>query len=75
MIEKRKAKSILTSERRKAKKRKAESKLTSDRRKAKSEKQTNFSLLTFANSADPDVTARDESSHQDLHCLPFFIDF
>ena len=26
---------------------------------------------TFANSADPDETARIEPSHQDLHCLPF----
>ena len=53
MIEKRKAKSKLTSERRKAKskltseRRKAKSKLTSkdEKRKAKNEKQTNFSLL------------------------------
>ena len=27
---------------------------------------------TFANSADPDETARYEPSHQDLHCLPFY---
>ena len=26
---------------------------------------------TYANSADPDETARNEPSHQDLHCLPF----
>ena len=26
---------------------------------------------TFANSADPDETAHNEPSHQDLHCLPF----
>ena len=26
---------------------------------------------TFANSADPDKTARYEPSHQDQHCLPF----
>ena len=25
---------------------------------------------TVANSADPDETARNEPSHQDLHCLP-----
>ena len=25
---------------------------------------------TFANSVDPDETARNEPSHQDLHCLP-----
>ena len=24
-----------------------------------------------ANSVEPDETARDELSHQDLHCLPF----
>ena len=26
---------------------------------------------TTANSVDPDETARDEPSHQDLYCLPF----
>ena len=26
---------------------------------------------TFANSADPDETAHNETSHQDLYCLPF----
>ena len=26
---------------------------------------------TFANSADPDETARNGPSHLDLHCLPF----
>ena len=25
----------------------------------------------FANNADPDETAHNEPSHQDLHCLPF----
>ena len=36
---------------------------------------TLFSLQTnadaFANSADPDETARNEPFHQDLQCLPF----
>ena len=26
----------------------------------------------YANSVDPDETARREPSHQDLYCLPFF---
>ena len=26
---------------------------------------------TYANSVDPDETARYEPSHQDLHCMPF----
>ena len=30
---------------------------------------------TCANSVDPDETARNEPSHQDLHCLPFFVFF
>ena len=30
---------------------------------------------TRAISADPDKTARDEPSHQDLHCLPFCFRF
>ena len=30
---------------------------------------------TFANSVDPDETARDEPSHLDLHYLPYVIDF
>ena len=34
-----------------------------------SAQQTNAS--TFANSVDPDETARHEPSHQALHCLPF----
>ena len=29
----------------------------------------------FANSVDPDETAHNEPSHQDLHCLPFCFDF
>ena len=29
----------------------------------------------FANSVDPDETAQDEPSHQDLHRLPFSFDF
>ena len=28
---------------------------------------------TCANSIDPDETARNEPSHQDLHCLPLFL--
>ena len=31
--------------------------------------------FTFANSVDPDETARNEPSHQDLHCLPFGFGF
>ena len=31
------------------------------------------STNTFANSADPDKTAHNEPSHQDLHCLLFWI--
>ena len=31
-------------------------------------------LNNCANSADPDETARDEPSHQDLHCLPYYYD-
>ena len=27
---------------------------------------------SFANTVDPDETARDEPSHKDLHCLPFY---
>ena len=27
--------------------------------------------MSFANSVDPDETAHNEPSHQDLHCLPF----
>ena len=27
---------------------------------------------SFANSADPDEMARNEPSHLDLHCLPFY---
>ena len=27
--------------------------------------------MAFANSVDPDETALNEPSHQDLHCLPF----
>ena len=30
---------------------------------------------TFAKSADPDEMARNEPSHQDLHCLPFCFNF
>ena len=30
---------------------------------------------TFANSVDPDKTARNKPSHQNLHYLPFLIDF
>ena len=30
-----------------------------------------FIYLFFANSVDPDETAHNEPSHQDLHCLPF----
>ena len=26
---------------------------------------------TYANSVDPDETARNEPSHQDIYCLPF----
>ena len=29
----------------------------------------------MANSVDADETPRDESSHKDLHCLPFHFDF
>ena len=29
----------------------------------------------FANSVDPDETAHDDLSHQDLHCLPLCFDF
>ena len=29
----------------------------------------------FANNVDPDETAHNEPSHQDLHCLPFCFDF
>ena len=29
----------------------------------------------FANSVDPDETAHNKLSHQDLQCLPFFFDF
>ena len=32
--------------------------------------QTNMD--TFVNSVDPDETAHNEPSHQDLHCLPFY---
>ena len=32
-------------------------------------------LGTFANNAEPDVTANNEPSHQDLHCLPFCFEF
>ena len=28
-------------------------------------------IIVFANSIDADETARNEPSHQDLHCLPF----
>ena len=28
-------------------------------------------MYTFANRVDSDVTARNKTSHQDLHCLPF----
>ena len=39
----------------------------------------NFGMKTdtFSNNVEPDETARDEPSHQDLHCLLvcFFIDF
>ena len=30
---------------------------------------------TSSNSIDPDETAHNESSHQDLHCLQFWFDF
>ena len=30
---------------------------------------------TFANSVDPEEMARNEPSHQDLHCLPFYLIF
>ena len=29
----------------------------------------------FANSVEPDETAHNEPSHQDLHCLQFYFDF
>ena len=31
--------------------------------------------ITFANIVDPDETAQNEPSHQDLQCLPFFFVF
>ena len=31
--------------------------------------------LLFPNSVDPDETAHNEPSYQDLHCLPFYLMF
>ena len=29
-------------------------------------------MSVFANTVDPDVTAQQEPSHLDLHCLPYY---
>ena len=34
-----------------------------------------FNLTTFTHSADPEETAHNEQSHQDLHCLTFWFWF